>query len=382
MKDHYPKFRIGCMEGGKIWFVPYTAGAVFELDIKSESVNFLSMLPVKKYVNLTEGTMLKHENKIYLAPCMGEEFLIYDIRENQFTKIQCERGGTYKFHSGFYRNKNIYFIGQEQALIARYDLEKERVYYIDEFQKEPACKRDSGSINWSKGGACINGVNVLIPNVINSCVLSYNVQENSYNVRDFEIHSKSICAITYANHACWLFPESGNTILRWDLKNDTVRHIRVGNGFALTAFMHSYIWNGNIILIDHQFLDVYFWDTERETMKYLPVKEKLKIEPLAKGLTVRWSYIWDSKIYLNIIQKDFLVEYDLASDMVKEISMNLSKESQTRYIEEFQKMKGREVPDTIPYISVISLLEEQTNLTDKCMYDENIGRKIFWRISN
>ena len=82
------------------------------------------------------------------------------------------------------------------------------------------------------------------------------------------------------------------------------------------------------------------------------------------------------------MQKDFLVEYDLASDIVKEISMNLSKESQTRYIEEFQKMKGREVPDTIPYISVISLLEEQTNLTDKCMYDENIGRKIFWRISN
>ena len=82
------------------------------------------------------------------------------------------------------------------------------------------------------------------------------------------------------------------------------------------------------------------------------------------------------------MQKDFLVEYDLASDIVKEISMNLSKESQTRYIEEFQNMKGIEVPDTIPYISVIALLEEQTNLTDKCMYDENIGRKIFWRISN
>lgn len=381
MRDYYPKFRIGCMEDGKIWFVPYAVGAVFELNIKSESVNFLSMLPVKKYASFTEGAMLKHGGKIYFAPCMGEDFLIYDISKNQFTKLQCKKGGTYKFQSGFYQNQNIYFIGQEQALIARCDLEKERICYIDAFQKEPACKINSENVYWSKGGACINDMHLLVPNVVNPCILDYNIQENNYVLRNFDINNGFFCSIAYANHAYWLFPKKENMILHWDIANNIVRHIKTKKRFTATTFMHPYVWNENIIIIDHQFLDVYFLDTEEELIRNLPVKEKLQIESAATGLTVRWSYIWDSKIYLNIMQRDPLIEYNLETGAVREIDMNMPKESRTRYLDEFQKMRGREFPDKIPYIPVMSLLEKQNNITDKGMYKENIGKRIFQNVS-
>lgn len=385
MKYTYPKFLVACMENNKIWFVPFHINAVFELDIEKENVKFLTMLPLCNYNNSTLGAIIKEEDKLFFVPASGNEFLIYDLGSGNFSEILYGSDEKYKFHSGICCNETIYFIGQENALIAKYDLKDRQFKLIRDFQKEAVCKKNPQSSYWSRGNACVNDMKLLIPNIHNSFILLYNMDTDTYLLHDLRVSESGFSDILYADNLYWLLPRTGDNVYWWSFEDDCVQAVKKECDFTATGYMHAFVVGQNkIVIIDFLNLNTYLINTVEKSICKFDLDKKLGIELNDDGvIIVRWIGVVGTKIYVNMSYEDYLVEYDFATSAVKRIRMELNEQSRLIYIDMVKREKGI-FTEKMPYLSISSFgHREQTTISDvdigktgKRIYDAVVNKKI------
>lgn len=359
MKLVYPKFKYAFMEDNNIWFVPFGVNAVFRVDIKKQCTFFVTMITIESYKNNSFGGIMKEGDKLFLIPASWDEFLIYDLLEKSFTRIRCECEGTFKFGGYVCDEKNIYFIGQEHALIAKYHIKKGEMQFIDEFKKEKVCKTDSNNVLWSRGTACLSNGSLLIPNIHNSYVLDYDVKNDKYCLHSFIDVKDGFSDILYVESAYWLTPREGNKILCWKREENQMCVVDGGSEFKATGYMHAFVWsrNNNIIIIDFSNLDAFLVDTKKMKISPLDINKNMNLQRKAEqSMVVRWVDIQGNNIYINAINNDELLVYDLISGKVNDLNIELEQQSRMLYIDALKKVRGC-FAETLPYISLSALLD-------------------------
>lgn len=358
------------MENEMIWFVALNINAVFRLDVNKQCVFFVTLIPVKNYNDRFFGNIIKRGNKLFLVPFSCDEILVYDINEADFTRIDCKLKGGLKFGGWLCDEASIYLIGRENPLIAKYDIQSNDLRYIDQFKNEEVCAKTTKAGIWSRGTACICEDSILIPNYNNSCILDYRLNADTYVFRDMGMEKSGFGDIVRVNDICWLIPVSGECVVCWNPKDNQMDYVGGGSGFKATGYMHAYIWNNNIVIVDFYNLDTYIIDTEKRIIESFNLRDKLSVQvDEKKQLAVRWAELHDSKLYLNLEDRNALIQYDFEADCISEISMDLEQQSQMIYMDEIKRERGC-FTEKIPFVSLTALCDYSDWMMDESVKKE------------
>ena len=384
MKYKYPKFKFACIENEEIWFVPFGVNAIFKLDIRKEKVYFVTLIPVKKYTDISFGGLYKKNEKLFLMPASWNEFLIYDINKNEFKRIECEYEGRLKFQNCLSEGDDIYFIGEEYALIAKYNIKNEEMHYIDNFKEEDVCKKKEDSFVWSRGIACMTETSILIPNSQNNYILEYNLKRNTYSFRKVEKEGEGFSDIIQVKSEYWLLPRKGKEIIKWKEDENKLHILKIGDVFEFTEYTHMFaVSDAKIFIIDYISLEAFILDVDSNEIFFLELKDRVRTQLKDRSdIAVRWSNVHETKIYINFVDSDCVIEYDVLLDRFRNIAMELDFECQKEYVEILQ-LEKEVLSDRMPYISIPFLLNydiEKNQKNEGSGIDETIGKRILYGV--
>ena len=376
MREVFPKFRYAHMEGDKLWFVPYRVSALFEYDLTKEKAFFFEFLSIKDEDSRRFHLMEKKGNTLILAPYKGNAFYTFDILQHTASRICMDDDRQGMFMSACHVGESVYFISRN-PILAKMDVENKAVKLFHSYQKEEIYRNEEKKEFWSGGSGCIGKNGLMIPNLQNSKIVQWDTDTDQYSSIDLEMDRVMIRDIIYINSKYWMLPRYGTTVYAWDENAHAITKVRNECGAKFDWHSHFCSDGRNIMIVDDWCAHIYKIDPERmriDEALYAAHMQDFHYGNNSNIMRVRWAECHDGRLYLNLMDEDQLIEYDISTERLRLLDLGLVNKK------EYFQMLGEHydvIAETMPYCSMDSMVNADlcAVMNDKAV--NCVGEKIF-----
>ncbi len=377
MKKTFPKFKYAYMEGNKIWFVPYRIPALFEFDLISEKVTLIELLPIKEDSGRMFHLMEKKGDILILAPYEGDVFCLIDINNHTSLRLHMDSDGWGMFMSAYHIEGAIYFISRNPFL-AKLDCKNETIKLFCNYQGEEIYRNQDKKEFWSSGSGCKIGHDLMIPNLQNSKIIRWNTDTEQYAAFDLGMGQAAVRDMVYADSRYWALPRNGAVVYTWEETGHPITEVKNECGAKYNWHCRFCSDGENVLIIDTWHGRVYKVDRERmciDEVLYGSALPDFCDRNGDKTTRVRWAQCCDGKLYLNLLDVDQLLEYDVESERLRLLELEL--ENKSEYFQMLQREYGF-ITETMPYGSIAAVIDSiETNEAISRGEMSCIGKEIF-----
>lgn len=196
------------------------------------------------------GTLVKE--KVYFAPTLSEEFIAYDIQQNeakQISSIQGKRALNYQF-AATYKNK-IFYLPNAAKHIAEYDVERD----IWAEHREPIKALQRGvteRIFEEIRGRFVEGKYIWATNLYSNRVLCFDMETSSYQIYKIGDTTARYSGVAVVEDKLYLSDAYSGRIQVWDYKTgEMIDSYSMPEGYRVhmnaqgRVIAHSQLWVAN-----------------------------------------------------------------------------------------------------------------------------------------
>ncbi len=127
--------RAFCVDGDDVWFVHGKMNMLMRYHLLTKTGEIIGAVPGEFFFQASlYGAMYKEGDRIYLIPCWGREIAIYNISNNEFSKIKLRGIEQYEnkalFCKCFAVNNGLYCIPESYGAIVKIDLSTQEIIYF------------------------------------------------------------------------------------------------------------------------------------------------------------------------------------------------------------------------------------------------------------
>ncbi len=324
------KINMACLEQGKLWFVPYNTRSLYALDLASGGLMYYTSITVPRYASDLFKAMIKIGDCIILAPYAGNCFYFYHLQGKNFKIVELNKNRTYDFSYGYQYQNCAYFTGT-QPVIAKVNPE---TYSIELFDIVLNDKASNGI--WSRGKAWIHNGKLILPNAISSNIYYWDICTKEGEFKKIDLIDRPLSDLVITDAGVYGLPRSGKLVYVPKRRCGTTAGFETGQ-VELDGYFHLFCAKNDTIIINYLNGDIYVLDVEKTVFR--------KVEGIlpdahfdGKVMRIRWVELENSVLYLNTMDSDNLVSWDLKTNLCSEISIRLLNSDQ--YIRQTVNVEG------------------------------------------
>jgi outer membrane protein assembly factor BamB len=253
-----------CMEtdGEKVWFIPFNIKGLFQMDLKTNQIEFLGGFPgeVLNQEVRCYHSLIKIKNKIIIAPwCGGNAIIEYDLDLKQFVRTEIHLNEyIYQDNHNMFSGKmavykNNVFMWGAHATIIKYNIDTRACKYYSTSHQLLRESYDS-RFGWFSMSCCIKDDILLIPLINRNIVFEFNMDTGKYKLHNIGSNQHYLLDIAFDGNDYWFTQTKGKNILKWNYKTGnvmeyesfpSVNNSNMGNGETFS----SILFDGTDILL-------------------------------------------------------------------------------------------------------------------------------------
>lgn len=273
-----------CVDDEYIWFTTYSYNALYRANKKNWVVEYVTRIPAELIVGSTGyalfGSLIKENNKLFIAPLLANNISIYDLESKTFEKVlieQIENESLQKTHA-FNKfqfvvsyGESVFFTPHTYPAIVQYNITtKDLTYHIDWLKQ---AKDLSDAIRPPYISAfVVNGASLIMTSTTINIVYIFDMK--TYESSVYEVGTKKVgfSGIGFDGENCWIASNYGESIVKWNPKTKVWKEFyNLREQFSLEEINFS----KNIICIDKY---AYFLpDTANKALKVSILDNEISI---------------------------------------------------------------------------------------------------------
>ncbi|BCJ92959.1 hypothetical protein acsn021_05280 [Anaerocolumna cellulosilytica] len=379
-------FEVACIESGKLWFVAGIGNGLFEMDLNTEEVSFLGLLPEEENdKRRLIGSIIKYEDTLVMAPFNGNSFYQYDLLNKNFSKIDCELKGAAKFFCGKKYGKDIYFIGYLYPVIAKYNVEEQKIIYFSEFQDDILQRIVKKDESLFRDTACIRDDILIIPSCQSNFLLLFNLTTNTFKINYINDGNHGFNAIIEDNDRYYLISRRGKQIYQWDYDtNDSTIITEYSDRIINKIECYGYAvgCRGKTIIVDLYSSNGVVIDNSNKKLtsftNLLPV-EICKNNVANLSQSTLWIGVFGEKIYYFSVFNCYLYELNLCTKEIHRYKIELTTERLPAYLQAIST-SGNVLFEEMAYCGINNFLKFPKNKNGGNVLSPDNGNKIYNKI--
>lgn len=196
------------------------------------------------------GTVV--DEKVYFAPTCAEEFIAYDIQQNeakQISSVRSKRVLNYQFAATY--NNKVFYLPNTTKYIAEYDVERDT--WTEYHEPIQALQRDvTERIFEDVRGRFVEGKHIWMTNLYSNRVLRFDMEMASYQIYEIGDTSARYSGVAVVEDKLYLSDAYSGRIQVWDYEAGEILDIyNMPNGYHVFSNMqgrviaHSQLWVAN-----------------------------------------------------------------------------------------------------------------------------------------
>lgn len=221
--------------GDKLLFVARDANAVCSLDIGSQTVDFLDMLPEGGFTKYRLSSKISvWRNKLIFAPLRAEKIWIYDIEARAWHGIEIRQTQmkymTDKFFQLLEYKDKLFMIGSNYPSIICMDAESEKLVYYDGVFDELKKLKDQNRDCFVRCDYVQMGSVFYMAACCSNKVLRFDMESCEYSWLSVGGEGNRYSGIAWDGEKFWLSPRLYSPVVIWDGGNNW-KELSLGNAY-------------------------------------------------------------------------------------------------------------------------------------------------------
>lgn len=335
-------------DGEYFWFTEYDFNSLFRMNKINHIVEHIGIFPGEKFVQekLYISTVVCNQ-KMYFAPYSANEIAVYDLRENQFEKIQIPipkhnyrlNWEKMKFFKVIAVKDKVYFIPDHYPGILCYDTQTGDFCCFDDWIDRIEKKRKS---DWGYffSYAEVNGKIYLPCACVDAIIIFDTISQKSEALftQDTDYGCKYM-GVFLINHYFYLISADGNiTKRKLNSENEEIKQISLPKSKDEGVEFYPIIyWNKWIYLFPLKNDEVYKINTDTDEVKIDKMFDKEKIFKKDNGLFLN-CLLDGKKLYAVTVNGHCFIEYDITAKSKRFLKLIFS-ENDWKIYNEYRKQE-------------------------------------------
>lgn len=366
-------------DGEYLWFSATNFNGLFKMDKRNMEPIFVGSFPNELFIGqrLYVG-IAECNDKLYFSPFSAHEIAVYDMKKDEFKKINIDKrlieNDDCKFYSAITYKNNVIFIPYSYNAILCLDTDKGKLTYCSEWVNsiKNDINRDRKFYYFRK--AEIIDSELYLPSCCTDKLLIFNIITHSYEIKNMHYESTSYHGIVYKNNNCIFSPNTGE-LIKYDLKtykSDIINELNMDIGIKSIKYIDICDANDKIWLFPHNAKSMLEIDTLNNTIRDMNVTvfmfEKKEMVPNYIGKYMFAKRITNTIYAYNIVD-NCLIKYEFETSKWTAYKIRIRKD----YLKEFTMMKAdsfAQVNADITRPDLSNYLESIVNIADLCRYLE------------
>jgi len=287
-----------------------------KLDKKNGNIECVTMINIEKYHNYFSGAILKHNNRIIIAPYLGNQFWIYDIDSGKQKIIfaLCDKP---LITNIYILNDKAYFTGYlPEIFVINFSNDMlEVIPFIDVTDQ----KFDEKNI-WSRGECCFWEKNIIIPNIHDNIFIFFNIETHTYIKKIIVgLPDNGVNNICFVDGDFWVLPRCGNGIFKHNLKSGETEVINCN--VEIDSNCHLLNNEKQMIMADYRSARVYA--INRSTLEISELMYDTQNEYVNDNSDMRIIRLINAEsdcIYINSLFYDELLKFSFVDNQVERVA--------------------------------------------------------------
>jgi len=227
----------------KMWFVSDTEPYIFSFNKRTNRIQYEASMPLHNIGN-SYLSFVKINNKIILAPYIGNDFLEYDIHIKKFNIVPFDfptnRYSKYeflkvlKFDNVIYYKSYVFFISTGYPVIVKYDTITGAYSCLTKWFEKIKMHIDDEKECLLHGG-CARAGKLLLTFCQKNIILEIDIETEKtkiYFINDSD--NKGYQDIIFDGADYWLIPRHGKSLVKWNYQsNNTILFDKYPDGFNI-----------------------------------------------------------------------------------------------------------------------------------------------------
>lgn len=260
-------------DGKYLWFTALEYNALFKMEKQTQQVDYVGRFPEENHQYRLYSSIAEYQGKLYFTPCSAHEIGVYDMKHNQFEKINIgitkqENDITQikfakKYISSFVQGDVLILIPACYDGLIRCDLttyevsmETEMVkFFSEKYHAYITSAEHKFYFCWF--AKRMNDTEVVFNLHSNTnVVVFYNLDTGAYREQSVGSKDRTFELVEYDGRHIWLYDSGADTIVRWNDAEKECTEISIAAqlaDFQPCGFDHSFvnmiIWKGALLLI-------------------------------------------------------------------------------------------------------------------------------------
>jgi hypothetical protein len=247
-----------------LWFISLNLNVFFKLNTKTWKAEYIGRFVserIGKMNNLyTPITLI--EGKLYIAPRLSNEILIYNISSDEFKRISIlnqpyQSKFAYniiqKFCMAISYGDYVFFIGYSYPAIVRLNINNNSIdYFTDWISPLEEIMQSSDGVYFLNG--YITGEKLLLPACNANAVVEFEMDTCVSKIYEVGIKNNSYRDICFDGCDYWILPRRSSYVIKWNPKTDTYKEYNTfPEGFisGKVSFFNIHFLNGYVYLIPY-----------------------------------------------------------------------------------------------------------------------------------
>ncbi|MED1952359.1 hypothetical protein [Brevibacillus centrosporus] len=213
-------------DGDRAWFSLGSFNGLCQVNLHTGQVEFVSEIPnERRYSHLLYEGIVKHENKLILAPLGGKEIAEFDLIQGSFKKITRETSsaglsvGSFQLFKNIVYKESVYFTPLSYPAILKYDLRTgENTFYTDWMDQLSPFISDSKKPLFANG-VCVRDNLLLMAFAQDNIVLEFNMDTNRAKFHRVGREGNKYWGMTFDGQDYWLIQNdnrNAESIVKWN----------------------------------------------------------------------------------------------------------------------------------------------------------------------
>lgn len=203
------------------WFVAGNVNGLFKKNLLTKQIEFVDFfLEYNKLAFRLYSGMVLVDNKIIFAPCHTEMFVIYDLKERKFSKIETGNMGE-EPRNQYLRlvayKDSVYYIPFCASSFIKYSVRNESAKVLDEWNAICNKYADPEIGNFIIETICINRNCIYMFTSRNNRVVILDMETDRFWMEELNISAEEyITSVYLRNQIIWIITDA-NKIYRWNI---------------------------------------------------------------------------------------------------------------------------------------------------------------------
>ena len=207
------------------WFCHVYYNALCRLDLESNEIVIESLFPAEDSVFGKYGNILYFEEKLILSPRNSVKILIYDLKSKDYTEInlsknyKCEDININLFTNAFIYKNEAFFIPGTYKAIVKMDLKTlELTYYDDWYENLESDIKSKQRVLFLTSYQEENYI--LLPFCRGNKILKFSLNDGNSRIIEVPDKSLELMDIICEENIYWLADRNKKSIYQWDIETN------------------------------------------------------------------------------------------------------------------------------------------------------------------